>query len=104
MPNSNEDLWASDIGSGALRTPLKILREQALLLGPKTDHDVMAEVTSDTVGSSSLEHSFYLIVPAINNYRYRLLSVVHDVNSYPVLINAYVSNNQIRADNEEDFR
>lgn len=46
------DLWPADIGEPNIRTPVSILREQASLLGEKTNNIVegqVAEITTDLV-------------------------------------------------------
>lgn len=85
METQVRDLWPSDIGVATLVTPVSILREQAALLGEKTGNLVQAEVKTSSNGPSVI-HSFILIAPAMNGYRYRLLSAVHNVEVYPLNI------------------
>jgi len=99
------DLWGSDIGGEATITPAAILREQASLLGPKTNHDVIGEVTvvADEAYNNRLKVYFYLVVPALNNYRYLLLSILHGVPEYPLIINAQVLEEQIHVPDQATF-
>jgi hypothetical protein len=84
------DLWPKDIGQTALRAPVTILREQASLLGEKTQNLVKADV--DTLSPHSpynqfgaeFVHRFYLIAPALDDYRYKLFEITHPVDLYPV--------------------
>ena len=103
MPNSSPDLWPDDIGAGSLRTPVSILKEQAALLASKTDYEVAAEVVTKHDEKTNFLHSFYLVVPALDNYKYRLLSILHGVGLYPLVITAEVLQDQIRVENEESF-
>src|SRR5579872_400146 len=80
------DLWGEIQIPNDVRTPLAILREQAALLGPKTQNLVEAEVDTEPYGSD-LRHRFYLIAPALDNYRYQLFEARHEVTKlYPVVI------------------
>jgi hypothetical protein len=82
---SPADLWGN-IQVADVRTPAAILREQAALLGTKTQNVVEAKVISGTE-DNEFYHSFNLIVPALDYYTYSLFTIRHDVNLYPVRIN-----------------
>jgi hypothetical protein len=91
------DLWPTDIGAAEFRAPVTILKEQASLLGQKTQQIVSASVASSrggtiahsskTVKQKALEydfrHDFYIVAPAIANYRYRLFTIMHNIEPYP---------------------
>jgi hypothetical protein len=62
-----------------------ILREQAALLGQKTRQQVLAEVETRNAGEM-LVHSFVIVVPALDNYKYELFKVQHGVPSYPLSV------------------
>ncbi len=84
------DLWPKDIARTALRAPVTILREQASLLGEKTQYLVKAEVTTQSLDNrfnpskAEFVHSFYLSAPALDDYRYQLFAITHPVDLYPV--------------------
>jgi hypothetical protein len=82
MPSN--DLWG-EVQAVATRTPVSILREQAALLGPKTEYLVEAQVETEAVGGN-FYHRFNLIVPPLDKYTYQLFMVVHDVNLYPISV------------------
>ena len=84
MPN-NEDLWPSDLGLGTVVTPASILRTQAKLLGERTQGMLEGEVNTWTQGSD-VYHDLNVIVPALDNYKYRLLRVHHSMTLYPVFV------------------
>ena len=98
----NDDFWSNDIGGQPLRTPVTIMREKAAQLGPKTDHQVIAEVVTHTGEYQNFEHLFYFVVPSLQNYRYRLFTARHDVELYPVQINVDLQENY-NAVNEGQF-
>jgi hypothetical protein len=53
MSTETNDLWPSDIAANSnLRTPVTILKEQAALLGQKTDNLVIATVSSGNTNNS----------------------------------------------------
>ncbi|MGA2882349.1 MAG: hypothetical protein ABSG13_25630 [Bryobacteraceae bacterium] len=79
---AHADLWG-EIAPSAVRTPVSILREQAALLGVKTNHLVEGQVETQISGRT-FYHSFNLVVPALENYSYELFKIYHGVNIYPV--------------------
>src|ERR1017187_4945968 len=81
----NEDLWPSDLGLGTVVTPVSILRTQAKLLGERTQGTLEGEVRTSTQGSD-VYHDLNVVVPALGNYKYRLLKVHHAVTLYPVFV------------------
>ena len=80
------DFWG-EISVVGDRTPLSILREQAALLGTKTQNLVEAQVETRGV-SRALQHSFNLVVPVLDHYTYELFSIWHNViDLYPIALN-----------------
>lgn len=77
------DFWG-EIQADEVRTPVTILREQAALLGPKTQNIVEAKVDTITFGTDVFRHSFRLVVPALDGYTYELFSIKHGIMLYPV--------------------
>jgi len=92
------DFWG-DIEPAQVRTPAAILREQAALLGTKTQNLVEARVETDIDQWHEFNHRFLLVVPALSNYSYQLFRVEHGVNLYPVR----VDRESLRLENEEAF-
>jgi hypothetical protein len=82
------DLWPDDIEHTTLKAPVTILKEQGVLLGRKTDNIVEGEVVSTAVSTyprvtEGFEFTFYLYGPALS-YRYKLLTISHSDDLYPV--------------------
>src|SRR5271166_3035486 len=97
------DFWG-EIGQEELRTPVTIMREQAALLGAKTQNVIEARVRTDAgVNSSWFVHHFDLIVPSLDNYSYELFRVQHQIELYPVNTTG-PSREQLRLETEEQFR
>ncbi|CAN5500953.1 hypothetical protein BH09BAC4_BH09BAC4_18100 [soil metagenome] len=79
-----QSLWP-DFAIETTKSPKAILKEQAGYLMAKTNNVLSAEV--DTVQErGSIVHQFYVVAPAMNNYRYKILSVTHGVIYYPLTI------------------
>ena len=84
MVVDKEDLWPESFGSLEIETPLEILRKQASLLSSKTGNLLVGNVGKTTTAGGNFFLSLYLVAPALDNYRYKLLSVQHGINLYPV--------------------
>jgi hypothetical protein len=84
------DLWPSEFSTVDQRSPLTILKEQASLLGEKTQNIVIAELeyTPPAGGwrqnNYPFKYGFVLTCPALGNYRFRLFSIGYDIYMYPV--------------------
>jgi hypothetical protein len=89
MSISPGDLWPEDIAVNEVLAPVTILKHQASLLGERTKNLVEGSVTqrkrqfSDDTGFT---YDFYLVAPALDFYRYRLFSISHGVDFYPLSI------------------
>ena len=95
-----EDLWPEDIDVTDELPPVSILKEQAALLGQRTKNLVEGRVRggiSDYArtqfhyrGSdyprTQFHYTFELVAPALENYRYELFSISHDVDIYPLIV------------------
>ncbi|MGH7171820.1 MAG: hypothetical protein ACRELG_16205 [Gemmataceae bacterium] len=87
MPDLIPDLWPEDVQPLTVLTPLAILRFQAGQLRQRTNGLLEAEVQSSERVDSRMQHSFDLIAPALNRYRYRLFTVDHEQQMvYPVRV------------------
>ena len=84
------DLWPEDIGPiSESNGPVFILREQASLLGKKTNNLVEAEVMQLELSiweKREFNYAFLIVAPALGNYQYELFTISHDIDSYPVTI------------------
>jgi hypothetical protein len=83
------NLWPKDISLSEVKAPVAILRQQASALGSITQNVVeakvaMAEQKTLRSGYEPFTYRFYLVAPALQGYRYKLFTMWHDVNLYPV--------------------
>ncbi len=102
------DLWPDIKTTANLKAPVNILREQAALLGNKTQNIVKAKVRSvssdflkekklikqgdDMVHMTIVEdpsgfhYNFFLVSPMLDNYEYAIFSISYSIELYPVRI------------------
>src|SRR5208337_586176 len=81
------DLWPKELSTVDQRSPLTILKEQASLLGEKTQNIVIAVLENCdmfenydllmalTMRDYPFKYVFMLTCPALSNYRFRLFSI-----------------------------
>lgn len=113
------DLWPEDVGQGSvLDAPVSILKEQAALLGQKTDNVVEAKVEVVRTGVGDfLDHDFrydfWIVAAALGPYQFRIFRIGHQVDLYPVNISvdrdiheeiAPDTRPYLRSDSPDDFR
>src|SRR5436309_2263893 len=100
MPDATQDFWPTDLKAAAT-APAAILRQQAALLGQKTHNLVEAQV--ETVSSPPyLIHNFVLVAPSLDNYRFNLFRIHHEIAPmYPVI--ASQKNTQRKLESEEEL-
>lgn len=87
----NQDLWPENITQLEITTPLEILRNQAALLGQKTNNLVEAEVVEYPPRTyifkpKMFETGFHIVAPTLDNYQYKLFSIIYDIRLYPLTI------------------
>jgi hypothetical protein len=118
------DLWPNELSTVDQRSPLTILKEQASLLGEKTQNIVIAVLEDAPLVGSWLpknypfKYGFLLTCPALSHYRFRLFSIAYDIDIYPVRFHldsdvaeeiieeTHVElgmNGNLQASNEEEF-
>ncbi len=121
------DLWPDDITETKLKAPVAILREQASILGQKTQNivegevealepDILSAILASDMGdpNETFFYGFYLHAPALRGYRYKVFSMWHDDGLYPVKFDITVDTHQgpngktahqqeVSAKNEDEF-
>jgi len=90
------DLWPEHIEQTEITAPAFILKEQASLLGRKTQMIVKAEVEPgdpshhegmryfDKEDYRKFIYDFYIVGPLLDNYRYLLFGIMYNIDLYPV--------------------
>lgn len=98
-------LWGSLEGSETVRTPAMILQEQAGLLGQLTK-EVLEGITLREVSqdSNTVEMSMYIVAPALQRYRVKILELTYNFTSpYPVIATSDVISLRRTARSESDL-
>ncbi len=73
------DLWGPDFqGAPVESAPFVLLKEQADALTRRTRGDVRGDVLQ-TVEEGTVWSSLYALVPALGDYRHKLISIAHPV-------------------------
>jgi hypothetical protein len=96
------DLWPGTFGDVKVTPPVKLLREQADLLGDKTG-GLLEGLVSTSKDGENFVHSFYVVAPSLEDYSYQLFAVNHPLEFYPALIWAGNSEQPIRSADAEQF-
>src|SRR4051794_23147717 len=81
------DLWPEDLGhETSILMPVHIMREQASKLTERTKGllEGHVESTAPSGDSDSFSHSFFIVAPAVDNYKHLLFWVNHRIAGYPV--------------------
>lgn len=81
------NLWPAEITEiSEVTPPVIILDQQALMLGNMTKNIVLAEVKTEESRGYEFSYSLNIVAPILDNYRYRLLTIWHDIDLYPVIV------------------
>jgi hypothetical protein len=97
------DLWPEELAvMPAQKSPGAILREQAAMLGPRVNNLLTGRVeTRSDPSGAKFQHTFIIVVPALDFYRFELFFVVHGVREfYPLDAFAHGSGVQLASEAE----
>ena len=99
-----QNLWGNLEDIGRINTPLAVLREQAQLLTGATKGVLSGSVLVSTSYSEDIVIELTIVVPTLNNYKYRVLRVQHHpINIYPLDLACDPKGIEVKCNNEEDF-
>lgn len=86
MAEMIRNLWPDDVVETDVLTPHAIMNYQAGLLKEKTNGLLCAEVRTN-IESDRMRHTFEIVAPALDNYRYQLFVVSHAADMvYPASV------------------
>lgn len=97
-----ESFWAVP-DSATIRTPLSILREQATALTEQTNGLLVGQVETVQQSDGKLLIKLEIVVPALNDYRARILSYLQPITLYPGRLTGMGIQLWEDVDNEENF-
>jgi len=83
QPGDNVDLWPEEIVATDITPPAAIMQMQASLLSKRTNYKLRGAVETTNTGRK-LVHTFCIVAPSLEDYRYELFTVSHGVMPYPV--------------------
>ncbi|MDX2301737.1 MAG: hypothetical protein NW226_03005 [Microscillaceae bacterium] len=105
-----ENLWSDAISlEEKVVTPVTILKQQASYLAKITQNVVHADVNliedfyrlSYGFGPSKFVYGFILVAPTLNNYQYKLFTIIHDIVPYPIEL--FFFDEKYTLQDEDDF-
>jgi len=99
---ATDDLWGELPDVEEIKTPFVILKEQAELLTKKTDGLLVGEVTQHQVGQG-FQCMLDIVVPTLNNYKYRVLSLVYKMTLYPLNLSP-ANKPSVSCSDEDEFK
>jgi len=82
----SESLWGNLESLMKKNTPKSILKEQAEHLESSTNGMLDVKIDSQGDIKGDIVHRMNVFVPALNNYKYNLLTISHKLSLYPVAI------------------
>jgi hypothetical protein len=98
------DLWPDDFGKIGETPPSTILREQAQALSSKTKGLLDGLVKTSRDGDRGFVQEFFLLVPLLDNYTYRLLLVRHPLQLYPLELTVAPTGKVTTCRSADEFR
>ncbi len=81
-----ENLWPENLTVTKTKAPVTVLREQASLLGEATQNIVEANVFPIRDSNTEFRYAFHIVAPPLGNYQYKLFTICHGIDMYPVTI------------------
>jgi hypothetical protein len=82
-----KDLWGEIEYLLDIKAPTEILREQAQLLGKKTKGQLIGKISKHPLTKDeSFFYDFFINAPSLDNYSYKLFTIKHGMELYPVSI------------------
>lgn len=107
MTDTIIDLWPDDLVPTEMDAPVRLLKQQASLLGQKMHNVVTGDVTTMHVHngkSPRLVHTFSIAAPSLGDYKYSLFYVEHSVAPfYPLEMWSGTDRTIKKCENEEEF-
>lgn len=96
MPNQSESYWDLDFDFSSEETPRRIMTQQAGFLEKVTQgllhgyistrKEYLSEAVEEMIEGGDLIHDFFIVAPALDNYRYKLFEVTQPITIYPLRI------------------
>ncbi|HEX4158054.1 MAG TPA: hypothetical protein VHY79_06235 [Rhizomicrobium sp.] len=99
-----KNLWGNIPEAQSVRLPSTILQEQAEVIGELTGGTIRGELNSGTDTDGDIFCTFNMIVPSLNNYRYKLLLTYYRPPFvYPSTINDLANKESYKVEDSNAF-
>lgn len=98
-----ENMWGEIEIPANQRTPTAILREQAAILSQLTRGTLVASLEQLPASNNTLAYNFVLTTPAIEHYRFTILTVQYSITIYPLTLTDRTTQVQRQCLNDADF-
>jgi hypothetical protein len=82
----NENLWPAKFEVPDIELPVTILKRQAANLSTLTKGLLEGKLEGTKGIEDNFGYTFYIIAPALGNYRYRFFEVRYGISLYPINI------------------
>jgi len=100
---SAENMWGEIVEPVQAKTPTAILREQAAILNQLTRGFLIGSVEQEPTVNNSLTYTLSITAPAVNNHKFRILTVQYSITIYPLTLTDHTTQVQRNCLNEEAF-
>ena len=100
---SAENMWGEIVEPSNAKTPTAILREQAAILNQLTRGILIGSIEQVSTPNNTLIYDFAITAPAINNYKFSILTVQYSITIYPLTLTDHTTQVQRQCLNEEAF-
>jgi hypothetical protein len=102
---TSNDLWGNLPDEETFAVPVRLLADQADLLGQKTGNLLEARVNPISLATTkNLAYELEILAPALDNYSITILRVRHPIESYPVQVESMVDEHtKLEAADEAQF-
>lgn len=99
----SSNLWGSLPSIETIKVPLTILREQAKMLTELTKGVLMGRIRSKDKGNGLKAHTLEIVAPLLHNYAFLVCIVDHNVQLYPLTLEAPSESKVYQCTSEEAF-
>ncbi len=98
-----EDLWGDLPPVDVVRTPTVVLKEQGELLKQKTKGLLVCHVPRDRESGTDISGAFFIVAPALGEYRYKVLDFSYGLGIYPAHVLGDIHTSYVECKDEGEF-
>lgn len=98
-----DNLWGEIEIPEKIRTPLVILREQASLLGSKTNRLLEGEIEITRINPSDFVAKMNIVAPSLDGYSISVVSMYYGFDFYPLRLRDLLLMKEYKSHNESEL-